>query len=284
MDSITLHPDISLSYAARAVALLDNYFYFGGEQTQVIAAGGSYVFCRKVAGRPVSLAEKVLKILSFLLFPLVLIALAFRALLHMTYKASFVYFNSDIPDCCCSFLATSSPTEVASLAEHVEGIFQQTLPKRYLTAIPNLTKSGNLESISFRVNWERVVRDSCFKKVLKSIILPYAYLMTYFPALCSCKKLSSEFASTQEKSALVREVISYLQMCYIHAGYPKTNLVLDFMEWKDCPQIKVPHNAFKELFFGMGKLLGKCILEFLFKEHLISGFRLTDTKVNILFE
>ncbi|MEF9497091.1 DUF648 domain-containing protein [Chlamydia sp. 04-14] len=72
------------NYFERVLSKVDSYFYFGGRQIEIVARNEKTqeLICLSSPGRPVPLAEKIIKILSYLIFPVVLIALLVRFLLH----------------------------------------------------------------------------------------------------------------------------------------------------------------------------------------------------------
>ncbi|WP_375793449.1 DUF648 domain-containing protein [Chlamydia sp. 12-01] len=90
------------SYFDRVISTVDNYFYFGGRQIEIIARNEATreLICLSNPGRSVSTAEKVVKILSYLIFPIVLIALLIRFLLHKVLHKNHKIILIDRQDPC----------------------------------------------------------------------------------------------------------------------------------------------------------------------------------------
>ncbi|SPN73337.1 Family of unknown function (DUF648) [Chlamydia serpentis] len=80
----------------KAVVRLDSYFYWGEITTDVLARDdlSKELYCVRRPGRALSTKEKILKIISWIFFPVVLIVLALRYILHkilnLNYKTIFI--------------------------------------------------------------------------------------------------------------------------------------------------------------------------------------------------
>lgn len=85
----------------KVLSTVDRYFYFGGKQIEIVARNEKTreLFCLTSPGRNVSIVEKVLKILSYFIFPIVLTALLVRFLLHKILHKNHrvVLINSQEP-------------------------------------------------------------------------------------------------------------------------------------------------------------------------------------------
>ncbi|WP_239923114.1 DUF648 domain-containing protein [Candidatus Chlamydia corallus] len=84
----------------KAVETLDSYFYWGEDTTDVLARDdiSGELYCVRRPGRELSTAEKITKILSCILFPVVLIALVLRFILHkiLDYKYKTVFIEQTV--------------------------------------------------------------------------------------------------------------------------------------------------------------------------------------------
>ncbi|SFV97384.1 KDO-transferase family protein [Chlamydia abortus] len=74
---------------------LDNYFYFGGKQIEIVGRNEQTqeIICMSSSGRHVPIAEKIIKILSYVLLPIVCMALLIRFLLHQALHSKVVLIN-----------------------------------------------------------------------------------------------------------------------------------------------------------------------------------------------
>ncbi|BAE81225.1 hypothetical protein [Chlamydia felis Fe/C-56] len=92
-------------FSDRILSSLYNYFYFGGKRIEIISRSENQdIICSSNQGRPVPLAEKIVKILSyFLLFPIVLTVLLVRLLLHRAiHNHKIVLLDSQDPGAACA--------------------------------------------------------------------------------------------------------------------------------------------------------------------------------------
>ncbi|WP_157951048.1 DUF648 domain-containing protein [Chlamydia serpentis] len=86
---------VPLTFLQCLMAKLDNWFFFGGHRLKIIRVEDSKLaYIRENIA--ISLIEKILKILTFLLVPIVLIALIIRYFLHAKFVNKLKLF-SDVP-------------------------------------------------------------------------------------------------------------------------------------------------------------------------------------------
>ncbi|BAA99184.1 hypothetical protein [Chlamydia pneumoniae J138] len=87
MEVYSFSPSVRTSFQHRVMAALDNWFFLGGRRLKVVSLDScnSGQACEEYV--PISTTEKVLKILSYLLIPIVIIALLIRYLLHSNFTA-----------------------------------------------------------------------------------------------------------------------------------------------------------------------------------------------------
>ncbi|WP_375797231.1 DUF648 domain-containing protein [Chlamydia crocodili] len=90
------------SYFEKVLSKVDNYFYFGGRQIEIVTRNEitQELICLSSPGRHVPLAEKIVKILSYLIFPIVLTALLVRFLLHKVLHKNHRVILIDRQDPC----------------------------------------------------------------------------------------------------------------------------------------------------------------------------------------
>lgn len=83
------------TYCDKIVSKLDNYFYFGGKQIEIVGRNEQTqkIICMSSSGRHVPIAEKIIKILSYVLLPIVCMALLIRFLLHKALHSKVVLIN-----------------------------------------------------------------------------------------------------------------------------------------------------------------------------------------------
>ncbi|AFS27039.1 DUF648 domain-containing protein [Chlamydia psittaci] len=83
------------SYCDKILSKLDNYFYFGGKQVEIVGRNErtQEILCISSSGRHVPIAEKIIKILSYVLLPIVLVALLIRFLLHKALNSKVVLMD-----------------------------------------------------------------------------------------------------------------------------------------------------------------------------------------------
>ncbi|MEF9497090.1 DUF648 domain-containing protein [Chlamydia sp. 04-14] len=99
LNSITFSPIYSPNRAEKLSALLDSYFYLGGKQTKVIDKSTELGlrFAVQHQGRAISTAEKVLKILSWIFVPIVILAWLLRQALHLYLHIAYPCVYLDTP-------------------------------------------------------------------------------------------------------------------------------------------------------------------------------------------
>ncbi|ACZ32877.1 hypothetical protein CPK_ORF00401 [Chlamydia pneumoniae LPCoLN] len=89
MEVYSFHPAVRTSFQHRVMAGLDNWFFLGGYRLKVVFLDKNNCgwACQKLVS--ISKTEKILKILSYLLVPIVLIALLIRCFLHARFKCTW---------------------------------------------------------------------------------------------------------------------------------------------------------------------------------------------------
>ncbi|WP_375793450.1 DUF648 domain-containing protein [Chlamydia sp. 12-01] len=102
LNSVTFSPTYSPNLIEKFSAALDSYFYLGGKQTKVLDKSTELGLRLAVQhqGRAVSTIEKVLKILSWILVPIVILAWLLRQALHLYLYVAYpcVYLDAALPD------------------------------------------------------------------------------------------------------------------------------------------------------------------------------------------
>ncbi|ACZ32868.1 hypothetical protein CPK_ORF00392 [Chlamydia pneumoniae LPCoLN] len=90
MDVYRFSPVVPTSLRHRVMAALDDWFFLGGERIQIVdlQSHNSAAGVREHAA--VSLLKQIVKLISFLLVPIVLIALLIRYLLHRSFDVTLV--------------------------------------------------------------------------------------------------------------------------------------------------------------------------------------------------
>ncbi|QVE49093.1 DUF648 domain-containing protein [Chlamydia crocodili] len=99
LNSVTFSLNYSPNRAEKFSALLDSYFYLGGKQTKVIDKSTELGlrFAVKHQGRAVSTTEKVLKILSWIFVPIVILAWLLQQALHLYLHIAYPCVYLDRP-------------------------------------------------------------------------------------------------------------------------------------------------------------------------------------------
>ncbi|WP_237697252.1 DUF648 domain-containing protein [Chlamydia pneumoniae] len=75
------------------MAKLDSYFFLGGEKIRILAITPSGLRWASIRSETISTLEKVLKILSFIFFPIILVALALRCFLHRKFEDRQIFYT-----------------------------------------------------------------------------------------------------------------------------------------------------------------------------------------------
>ncbi|AAD19115.1 hypothetical protein CpB1015 [Chlamydia pneumoniae TW-183] len=86
MEVYSFHPAVRTSFQHRVMAALDAWFFLGGHRLKVVSldsCNSGWAYQELVS---ISTTEKVLKLLSYLLVPIVIIALLIRCLLHSNFR------------------------------------------------------------------------------------------------------------------------------------------------------------------------------------------------------
>ncbi|SPN73322.1 Family of unknown function (DUF648) [Chlamydia serpentis] len=91
MKTYNFSPSINLSWSESLMVQLDSYFFLGGQKTKVIAITPSGLRFCSTSTNKISTTQKILKILSFIFFPIVLIVLALRYFLHLKFENREVF-------------------------------------------------------------------------------------------------------------------------------------------------------------------------------------------------
>ncbi|MEF9520047.1 DUF648 domain-containing protein [Chlamydia crocodili] len=99
LNSVTFSPVYSPNRVEKFSSLLDSYFYLGGKQTKVIDKSTELGlrFAIQHQGRAISTAEKVLKILSWIFVPIVILAWLLRQALHLYLHIAYPCIYLDAP-------------------------------------------------------------------------------------------------------------------------------------------------------------------------------------------
>ncbi|SYX09038.1 Family of unknown function (DUF648) [Chlamydia poikilotherma] len=99
LNSVTFSPIYSPNRAEKFSALLDSYFYLGGKQTKVIDKSTELGlrFAVQHEGRAISTVQKILKILSWIFVPIVILAWLLRQALHLYLHIAYPCVYLDTP-------------------------------------------------------------------------------------------------------------------------------------------------------------------------------------------
>lgn len=99
LNSVTFSPIYTPNRTEKVSAFLDSYFYLGGKRTKVIDKSTELGlrFAIQDQGREVSTAEKVLKILSWIFIPIVIVAWLLRQALHLYLHLTYPCVYLDAP-------------------------------------------------------------------------------------------------------------------------------------------------------------------------------------------
>ncbi|AGW38046.1 hypothetical protein CPE1_0559 [Chlamydia pecorum PV3056/3] len=275
MESITLYSWDTASLSAKCAVLLDRYFYFGGEQTQIITTDGkSYVICRRIHGSHVSLLEKVLKIISYLFLPILILALLLRAILHITYRVTFIYVDSSTPEFFFKVLAASSPTEIRHCVQNIQGMFIN-IPRKHIMALP-LVQNDILTKVTLSVNWEGLQLELAQR--LNKISVQRGCLEKLFP--CWFKRSREEELSQDEKLWLVGDFISFLQRKYEELKMRNAHPSRIFLSYEE---ESYETRGYLNLFQKEQSTLGLEALRFLQSLNIISNFVVDSSGIHIFF-
>ncbi|BAE81220.1 hypothetical protein [Chlamydia felis Fe/C-56] len=144
------------SFLEKTVSFLDSCFYLEGKQTYVVARDPQDRFLSvTVPGKTLSTCEKVLKIISWVLIPLTIIALALRNLLHayLSYKGRIV--------CLDSLVSAEERQLLISCPDVLQNIRRLPLIYRFLPLEDcfisfDSTDSSKLKNMSFWVNYPKL--------------------------------------------------------------------------------------------------------------------------------
>ncbi|SPN73363.1 Family of unknown function (DUF648) [Chlamydia serpentis] len=143
---------------------LDSYFCFGGKRIRVISmtsSGMGLAFNEEVH---VSTVIKVLKIFSFLLVPIVLLALALRYILHKIFEGKepkplerFIYLKSLPPESTQDTIS-KHPDFLQNAVREVPASFF-ALPEKYQMINFEKNETGGFSKITFAIDFEQIIED-----------------------------------------------------------------------------------------------------------------------------
>ncbi|SPN73317.1 Family of unknown function (DUF648) [Chlamydia serpentis] len=158
MNISTFSPGVCPNWAASVMSKLDSYFCLGGKTTRVISyPSPSELTLAKEEHTKVSTIVKILKIISFIIFfPLVIVALAIRYLLHKKFDRKCFYLPEGITKEEELILAANSKLVKEAALEVSPSFF--ALPKKY-QVIKVETPEGQAPKITFSINIELLLKD-----------------------------------------------------------------------------------------------------------------------------
>ncbi|WP_100933927.1 DUF648 domain-containing protein [Candidatus Chlamydia corallus] len=161
MDTYIFSSGFQKNWTASLLEKLDRYFFFGGNYSHIIATTSNGFKLAAQKEKDISLIEKIVKILSFILLPLVLIAFAIRYLLHKT-----LFFGK------CFYIPTPvSKEEELILAANPEAIKKAAIKATAFFHMPPKYQQIKIEcreskppKITFAINLDLLEKDISVKE------------------------------------------------------------------------------------------------------------------------
>ncbi|BAE81224.1 hypothetical protein [Chlamydia felis Fe/C-56] len=154
LNSVTFTPTYSPSRVEKLSAVLDSYFYLQGKKTKVIDKSTELGlrFAVQHQGHSVPTTEKVLKVLSWIFIPIVIVAWILRQALHLYLHIAYpcVYLDTPLPEAlqkdvfttCQKISRTLNSSTILTMPEEkyqelkAEGISIEKPKGEFSTALP----------------------------------------------------------------------------------------------------------------------------------------------------
>ncbi|QEM73903.1 DUF648 domain-containing protein [Chlamydia abortus] len=227
------------SFLEKTVSFLDACFYLGGEQSYIVArdsenrAWSITLPGRASATYALGTCEKILKIIGVLLFPITLIALAIRFLLHsyLSYKRRIVSLDSLVPKDKKQLLVNHP--ELLQNVRHLPLVYASLPLESCFMTFDSSQTSSKIDTVSFWVNYPSLsskldlsgikLPTYKLKKVQKSTFVKEMStdFSINFPQLCR-EILKTESGDTVSQKGL--EKLSRLFLAFIiHIAEKKEN-------------------------------------------------------------
>ncbi|SPN73328.1 Family of unknown function (DUF648) [Chlamydia serpentis] len=262
MSISTFSPGVCPNWAASVMSKLDSYFCLGGKTTRVISYPlPSELTLAKEEHTEVSTIVKTLKIISFIIFfPLVIVALAIRYLLHKKFDRKCFYLPEGITKEEELILA-ANPKLVKKAALEVSPSFF-ALPKKYQVIKVEVVKE-QVPKITFSINIDLILKDLD----LQSIDWPTVHLYDDLDFTChpeekalidKIRKIEgkdSKQMSLESKILLTRHLLEHIFVYSI-----KSSIKFDGGRDSFLPNIYKTNSGFtiwKQLFFN---ILSECFI------------------------
>lgn len=228
MNTYTFSPTLQKSFSLFLLEKLDSYFFFGGTRTQILVITPTNIrLAAKKRGCKVSTIEKIIKILSFILLPLVIIAFILRYFLHKKFDKQFlcipkVISNED------EALLGSRPQAVEKAVREISPAFF-SIPRKY-QLIRIDTPRDDAPSILFPIGIEIILKDLCIDTLKQSNLflkremdfLDHPEEKALFDSICSIEK-DQESMSLESKKLLITHFLKYLFVSGIEQLNPGFN-------------------------------------------------------------
>ncbi|WP_201456965.1 DUF648 domain-containing protein [Chlamydia sp. 17-3921] len=201
---------VSPTCLEKLLNIIDNYLNLGGKRTVVVASSWRYDIALTEQSH-ISTCEKILKILSFIFFPIVLIALALHYFLHTYYEKThkIFYLDSNVSEKDKAFLITH-PHLVLEAVKNVPHTFF-ILPSLYrkvsLTYPPNIQKEVSLTYPPITQKEAKLVLTIDLKKISELLDVSKIDIPT--------SKLREEMACEPYMKAILDQLISEEKERYI---------------------------------------------------------------------
>ncbi|SPN73316.1 Family of unknown function (DUF648) [Chlamydia serpentis] len=157
MNVYTFCPSASPSWQASLMRSLDSYFDFSGIRERIVLIDSNGLTLAKEEHTEVSTIVKILKIISFIIFfPLVIVALSIRYLLHKKFDRKWLYLPTEITRKEELILAANSQL-VTAAALSVTPLFYG-FPKKYQIIKVEVVKE-QVPKITFSINIDLILKD-----------------------------------------------------------------------------------------------------------------------------
>ncbi|SPN73323.1 Family of unknown function (DUF648) [Chlamydia serpentis] len=157
MSNSCTYTNCSYSWQASLMRSLDSYFDFSGIRERIVLIDSNGLTLAKEEHTEVSTTVKILKIISFIIFfPLVIVALAIRYLLHKKFDRKYIYLPMTMTEHEERILI-ANPGLVKEAALTVVPLFYFT-PKKY-QVIKFEALEGQAPKVAFSINTELLLED-----------------------------------------------------------------------------------------------------------------------------
>ncbi|SPN73359.1 Family of unknown function (DUF648) [Chlamydia serpentis] len=162
METYSFSSGMHKSSALTILEKLESYFFLGGQRTQIIVLTSDHFKVAIKKEATVSTINKILKILSFILLPIVLIALAIRFFLRASLLSSTKCLFIPTPISKEEeFILAANPEAVKQAAINAPAVF--CMPKKYRKIKIELFET-RVPEITFAVDLDILEKDISLKE------------------------------------------------------------------------------------------------------------------------